>query len=58
MKRISDKMQNAINTILIARNADEIAYAYYRISEVVKDDGFNDDLTSVGEKYIERANNL
>lgn len=58
MNNISDKAQIALNTILNLRNADEIAYIYYRITDVIKDDGFNDVLTSVGEKYIELASEL
>lgn len=55
MKRISDKCQIAVNTILNLRNADEIAYAYCRIVELVRGGAIDDLLTEVGEKYIERA---
>lgn len=58
MNRVSDKGQKALNTILNSRNADEIAYAYYRIKEIVTSGSIDDHLTRVGEKYIERASEL
>lgn len=58
MKRISDKMQMAINTILSARNSDEIAYAYYRLTELVYESDLKDSMSITGQRYLDRATEI
>jgi len=56
--RISDKTQEAIAAILRSRNPDEVAYAYYRLVEVVTDEDFQDALSDTGDMYLEKAHEV
>lgn len=51
-------MQAAINTILSATNSDEIAYAYYRLTEFVYESDLKDSVSRSGQRYLDRATEI